>query len=113
MELSLEAGRILGKLGATMPRVKTSSELFAVERRAEQMSLERKVLPDRSEVRKKRLGALGGAKPAKAPLTFTRRLMAIFDPIVHAGSSLDEHVFDICQHPGCGTSRPDNCAAGR
>jgi hypothetical protein len=40
-------------------------------------------------------------------------LMAIFDPIVHAGSSLDEHVFDICQHPGCGTSRPDNCAAGR
>jgi hypothetical protein len=97
MELSLEAGRILGKLGETMPRVKTSSELFAVERRAEQMSLERKVLPDRSEVREKRLSALGVAKPAKAPLTFTRRLMAIFGPIVHAGSSLDEHVFDICQ----------------
>ncbi|AMV45931.1 hypothetical protein ATN79_28735 [Paraburkholderia caribensis] len=80
-----------------MPRVKALSELFAVERRAQQMTLEREVLPDRSEARKKRLGALWVAKSAQAPLTFTRRLMAIFGPIVHAGRSLDEHVLDVCQ----------------
>jgi hypothetical protein len=55
------------------------------------------VLPDRSEVREKRLGALWVANPAKAPLTFTRRWMAIFGPIVYAGCSLDEYVFDVCQ----------------
>jgi hypothetical protein len=32
-----------------------------------------------------------------APLTFTRRLLAIFDPIVHAGCRLDEHMFDVRQ----------------
>lgn len=87
----------MGKLGETTPRVKTLSELFAVERSAQQMSLEREVLPDRSEAREKRLGALWVAKSAQAPLTFTRWLMAIFGPIVHAGCSLDEHVFDVCQ----------------
>src|SRR5690349_1065881 len=61
------------------------------------MPLEREVLPYRSEVREKRLSALWVGKPAKAPLTFTRRLMAIFGPIVHAGCSLDEYVFDVCQ----------------
>lgn len=92
----------MGKLGETMPRVKAVSELFAVERRAQQMSLESEVLPDRSEAREKRLGALGVAKSAQAPLTFTRRLMAIFGPVVHPGRSLDEHVFDVCQfgNPG-------------
>src|ERR1700761_1148586 len=80
-----------------MPCVKTPIQPFAVERRAQQMSLDCEVLPDRSEVREKRPGALWVAKPAQAPLTFTRRLMAIFGPIVHAGCSLDEHVPDVCQ----------------
>lgn len=30
----------------------------------------------------------GSRKPAQAPLTITRRLMAILGPIVHAGGSL-------------------------
>lgn len=71
-----DSGRILGELGETMPRLKTLSELFAVERRAQQMSLEREVLPDRSKAREKGLSALWVAKSAQAPLTFTRRLMA-------------------------------------
>src|SRR5258705_2689264 len=85
-----------------MPRFKTVSDLFAVERRAQQMSLDREVLPGRSEVREKRLGALWVAKAAQAPLTFTRRLMAIFGPIVHAGCRLDVRVPDVCQlgNPG-------------
>src|SRR5260370_4873910 len=85
-----------------MPRFKTLSELFAVERRAQQMSLDREVLPDRSEVREKRVGALWVTKAAQARLTFKRRLMAIFGPIVHAGCRLDVHVPDVCQlgNPG-------------
>src|SRR5471032_2841246 len=85
-----------------MPCVKTLSELFVVERSAQQMSLEREVLLDRSEAREKHLGALWVAKPAQAPLTFTRRLMAILGPIVHACCRLDEHVSDVCQlgNPG-------------
>lgn len=55
-----------------MLRVKTLSELFAVETRTQQMSLEREVLPDRSEAREKRLGALGVAKSAQAPLRILR-----------------------------------------
>lgn len=83
MELSLKAGRILGKLGEAMPRVKLLSELFAVKGRAQQMSLEREVLSDRSEVREKRLGVLWVTSPAKALFTLTRRSMAILGPIIH------------------------------
>ena len=96
-----------------MPRVEALSELFAVKRSAQQMPLEREVLPDRSEAREKRLGTLWVAKPAQAPLAFARRLMAILGPIVHAGGGLDEHVFDICQRGDPRTSRPDSCAADR
>ena len=92
----------MGKLCKTMPRVKTLSKLFAVDGDAQQMSLEREVLPDRSEAREKRLGTLGVAKPAQATLTFTRRLMTIFGPVVHAGCSFDEHVFDVRQRGDTG-----------
>lgn len=55
-----------------MVLVKTLSELFTVETQAQQMSLEREVLPDPSEAREKRLGALGVAKSAQAPLPILR-----------------------------------------
>lgn len=59
------------------------------------MSLERKVLPNRTELRQERLFALQVTKPAHAPLAFTGRLMTILGPIVYASGSLDEHVFDV------------------
>jgi hypothetical protein len=65
-----------------MTCVKTPSELFAVERSTQQMSLERVVLPDRSKVLQKHLGARWVAKPAQVPLMFMRRLMAILGPII-------------------------------
>lgn len=80
-----------------MPCDKALSELFAVERSAQQMSLEREVLPDQAEARQERLSPFGLAETTHAPLTFTRRLMAIRGPIVHASCSLDEHVFDVRQ----------------
>ena len=41
----------LGEFSETMPRVKTCGELFAMERGAQQVSLEREVLPNRAEAR--------------------------------------------------------------
>jgi len=43
--LRSKRGRILGEFSETMPRVKTRGELFAMERGAQQVSLEREVLP--------------------------------------------------------------------
>jgi hypothetical protein len=48
-----------------MPCVETLGELIAVERSAQQVSLEREVLPDWSEAREKHLGALWVSKPRK------------------------------------------------
>jgi hypothetical protein len=80
-----------------VPRSESRSELFAIERGAQQVPLEREVLPDQSEAREKSLRALRVTKSAHAPLTFTRRLMAILRAIVHPGRSLDEHMFDVRQ----------------
>ena len=44
--LRSKRGRILGEFSETMPRVKTRGELFAMERGAQQVSLEREVLPN-------------------------------------------------------------------
>jgi hypothetical protein len=52
------------------------------------MSLEREVLPDRSEAREKRLGALGVAKSAQAPLAFACRLVALFSASCSVGLTL-------------------------
>ncbi|SIT47031.1 hypothetical protein BN2475_710012 [Paraburkholderia ribeironis] len=41
----------MGEFGENMPCGKALSELFAVERRAQKMLLEREVLPDRVEAR--------------------------------------------------------------
>jgi hypothetical protein len=45
------SGRTLGKFGETMPGDKAFAKLLATERSAQQMSLEREVLPDRVEAR--------------------------------------------------------------
>lgn len=95
----------MGELGETMPCGKARSELFAVERSAQQMSLKREVLPDRPEARQERLSPFGRAETAHAPLTFTRRLMAILGPIVHAGCCLDEYMFDVRQFGDVGLRR--------
>jgi hypothetical protein len=42
----------LGELGKGTPRGKAFAELFAIERSAQQMSLEREELTDRAEARK-------------------------------------------------------------
>ena len=78
----------MGEFGENMPCGKALSELLAIERRAQKMSLEREVLPDPAEAREKSLRALGVTKSAHAPLTFTRRLMAILRPVVHPAAAL-------------------------
>ena len=77
--------RIPGALDETTPRVRTLGDLIAVDRRAQQMSLEREAPPDRSETGEKRPGALGVANSAQARLTLTRWLTAIFGRIIHVG----------------------------
>ncbi|VWB32824.1 collagenase [Burkholderia lata] len=89
--------RILGEFGEFVPRNETGFELFAIKRGVQQMSLEPKVLPDRTEARQKSLRSFRVTEPAHAPLALTGRLMTILGPVIHACSSIDEHVFDAGQ----------------
>lgn len=56
---SESGGRILGDIGEFVPGFKSCNELFAIERGAEQVTLEREVLTDWSEARQESLRALG------------------------------------------------------
>lgn len=56
---SESGGRILGDAGEFAPCFKSRSEPFAIERGAQQATLEREVLTDRPEARQESLRALG------------------------------------------------------
>ncbi|MGF6415766.1 hypothetical protein OKW35_003306 [Paraburkholderia sp. MM5477-R1] len=61
------------------------------------MTLEREVLPDRTEARQERLRAPGQAETTHTSLAFTRGLMAVLCTVVDAGGRLDEHVLHVRQ----------------
>ena len=84
--------RILGAAREEAPCFEAGGQLHAVERRAQQMAFEREVLADGTEAREKRLRALRPAKSSHAPLAFTGSLMAVLGAVVHARTSLHEHM---------------------
>lgn len=79
----------MGEFGETMPGGKAFAELLTIERSAKQISLERKVLPDRAEVRQEHLGAFLIAKATHATLAFTGRLMTVFGPVIQPSDVRD------------------------
>ncbi|ALP67658.1 hypothetical protein AN416_34125 (plasmid) [Paraburkholderia caribensis] len=88
-----------------MPPGKALAKLFAVERSAQQMSLERKVLPDRSEARQDSLGTFPATKAAHPMLPFAGWLMAVIRAVVHASRCLDEDMPDVSQFGDVGLRR--------
>lgn len=97
MSASKNGGRKLGDSGEKTPRFEARDDLFAIERSAQQMPLEREVLPDRPEARQEGLGARGQTETSHAALAFPRGLVAVFGTVVHAGTGLDEHVLHTRQ----------------
>ncbi|MBB5448361.1 hypothetical protein HDG38_007009, partial [Paraburkholderia sp. WSM4177] len=73
---SEDSRRILGETGEKTPGFKPGRELLSIKRSAQQMTLEREVLPDRTEARQERLRAPGQAETTYTSLAFTRGLMA-------------------------------------
>jgi hypothetical protein len=86
-------GRISGDFGDFALCDEPCCELFAKERCAQQMPLEREMLPDRPEAREKFLCAFRVAKAPHAPLAFACRLVTVLCTVVQSGRSFDEHVF--------------------
>jgi len=93
--LRSEGRRILGDLSESMPCVKASGELFAIERGAQQMSLEGEVLADRTKVREESLRALRNPESTHSPLAFTRRLVTVLCPVIQPGTGFDKDVLDV------------------
>jgi hypothetical protein len=58
-----ETSRILSNVGEFAPSGEAGRELLAVERSAQQMSLQCEMLPNRSEAREKYLCVFGSQKP--------------------------------------------------
>lgn len=56
----------MGEFGEFTPGNEPGRELFAIERGAQQMPLEREMLPDQTEAREEFLCAFRGAKAAHA-----------------------------------------------
>lgn len=77
-----------------MPCGKAFAELFAIERRTQEMPLQRKVLPNRTKAGQECLSAFRITEAAHAALAFSRRLMAILGTVIHPRAGLDEDVFD-------------------
>ena len=88
-------GRILGEASEKVPCLEARSELFAVKRWAQQMTLEREVLADGTEAREESLRALGPAKTSHASLAFTGGLMAVLRAVVRPSAGLHEQVADV------------------
>jgi hypothetical protein len=61
------------------------------------MALEREVMPDRTKARQESWRAFRDPEASHTALAFTRRLMAVFGPVVHASTDPDEDVFDFGQ----------------
>src|SRR5215469_11455571 len=61
------------------------------------MSLEGKVLLDRSEARLKCLRALGKPEAACPALAFSRGWLAVFGAVIDSGAGFDEHILDVRQ----------------
>src|SRR5258707_7158628 len=61
------------------------------------MSLEREVLPDRSEARQEHQRTFRVAEAAHAALPFSRGLMTVFGSVVQPGAGFNEDVLDVCQ----------------
>lgn len=75
------------------------------ERSAQQMPLERDVLPDRSEARQECLRALRVTKATHTPLGFASGLVAVLSPVVQPGCRFDEHVLHDYQLRNLGLRR--------
>jgi hypothetical protein len=87
--------RIWGESGEFAPRDESRRELFAIERSAQQMPLEREMLPDRSEARGEFLCAFRVTKATHSTLAFTRGLVAVFCAGVQPSGRFDEHVLHV------------------
>ena len=85
----------MGEFGEFTPGNEPGSELFAIERGAQQMPLEREILSDRTKARKEFLCAFQVTKAAHMTLPFARRLMAVLGPVVQPSRSFDEHVLHV------------------
>ena len=85
----------MGEASEKVPCLEARSELFAVKRWAQQMTLEREVLADGTEAREESLRALGPAKTSHASLAFTGGLMAVLRAVVHPSAGLHEQVADV------------------
>jgi hypothetical protein len=92
----------LGEFGETMPGGEAFAQLLTIERSAKQMSLERKVLPDRDEARQEHLGAFRIAKATHAALAFAGRLMTVFGPVIQPSAGPDEDMLDIFEFGNLG-----------
>jgi len=100
-----ETGWISGELGEAMSRHEARGERFLIERGAQQMSLEFKVLSDRTDARQECLRTFRIAEAAHPTLAFTHGLMAIFGPIVYPGTRLSADVFGVGQFVDLGLRR--------
>ncbi len=94
--------RIRGDIGQFTPRREAYSEVFAIKRSAQQIPLQGKVLADRPEALEESLSACRAAKSSHASLAFAGRLMTVLGTVVHAGSSLHEHVPDVAEFGNIG-----------
>jgi hypothetical protein len=97
--------RILGSLGKFVPRDESGSKLFSIKRSAQQMPLEREMLPDWPEAREKLLCSFWVAKAVHAALSFARRLMAVLCGVVQSGGSFDKHVLHVGKFRDLGLCR--------
>jgi len=104
-ECSESDRRILGDFGDFAPGDKSISELFAIKLSAQQVSLEREMLPNWLEARENFLCSFGITKTAHATLAFTRGLITILDSIVQPGGRFDEHMLYVRQLLGLGLGR--------
>jgi hypothetical protein len=77
-------------------------ELFAIKRSAQQVALQRAMLPDWSEAREKGLRALPVPEAAHTPLAVTRRLMTVLRAVVDASSGFNEIVTPSFRARCCG-----------
>ena len=69
------------------------------------MTLEREVLPDRTEARQESLRAFRIAEATHASLAFARRLMTVFRPVIDPRAGFDEDVLDVSQCGNLGFRR--------
>jgi hypothetical protein len=90
----------LGDLGNSVPRSEAFREQDAIAHRAQAMTLDGEILPDRPEAGQEGLCSLRRPKTPHPAFTFPCRLMIILCTVVDAGRRFDEYMFDISQFDG-------------